>query len=408
MLTRFGLGLIGYDGAVRVRLCLWLVVLGVLLSTRGSAQVRPSGAAAPLHVVVLLLSDADAELLLRLQGQTADLDVVLDPQVRQGVGRSSAAHLRQAAELAGTHSAVVYRESLPRGGQRLRLLHRGRVFTRETVEPEGAAGQVLRASASVESAAVIVRSALRAILAGESVGDGVEDVLRTSEQPTPAASSGEPALRGLFAALQWQLGIDGASPHAAHGLGLSLGFVTPRWFLRTSLVLGIPGEISDGKSVLALSRHQLSLAAAWVALATPRVRLHLAFAAEVCGYLRSTQDVDPAYEPTPPALLPALSLTPQLGVWLRLTERQPLFVELALGAGLLLGRPRLGYGDGAAFTESVALWPLQPMLSLSLVWVRPPQRAVSPAPAAASTAAPMAASMAAPVRDLKAQAARDD
>ncbi|HNN94213.1 MAG TPA: hypothetical protein PKI03_18175 [Pseudomonadota bacterium] len=393
---------------MRVRLWLWLVVFGALLSTRGSAQVRPAGAQAPLHVVVLLLSDADAEFLLRLQGQTADLDVVLEPQARDGLGRSSAVRLRQAVELAGTHSAVVYREPLPRGGQRLRLLHRGRVFTRETVEHEGTASQVLRASASVESAAVIVRSALRAILAGESVGDGVEDVLRTSEQPAPAALSVEPTPRGLFAALQWQLNIDGASPHAAHGLGLSLGFVTPRWFLRTSLLLGIPGQISDGQSVLALSRHQLSLAAAWVALATPRVRLHLAFAAELGGYLRSTQDVDPAYEPTPPALLPALSLTPQLGMWLRLTERQPLFVELALGAGLLLARPRLGYADGATFIEAVTLWPLQPMLSLSLVWVRPPQRAVSPAPAAASTAAPTAVSTVAPSRDLKAQAARDD
>lgn len=401
-----GLGSIGYDVAVRVRVWLWLlVVLGALLSTRGNAQVAADGAQAPLHVVVWLLSEADAELLLRIQGQTADLPVVLQPEAREGLGRSSDARLRHASELAGSHSAVVYREPLPRGGQRLRLLYRGRVFTREIAEREPAGGDVLRASATVESAAVILRSAFRAILAGESLGDGVEDVLRSSEveSQAPSAPSVAPALRGFFAALLWQLGVDGASPQAAHALGLSLGWVAPRWLLRASLLLGIPGLISDGRSVVALSRHQLSLAAAWVALATPRVRLHVALAAGFCGYLRSTQQVDPADEATPPVLLPALCLTPQLGLWLRPAERLPLFVELALGADLSLGRPRLGYADGASFSEGSTLWPVQPVLSLSLLWVRRPHRAA----AAASTASALSPS-ATVQREPRARGTRDD
>ena len=84
-----------------------------------------------------------------------------------------------------------------------------------------------------------------------------------------------------------------------------------------------------------------------------------------------------------------------------MTERQPLFVELALGAGLLPAA-RDCHGDGAAFTESVTLWPLlQPTPSLSLVWVRQRAPSLAPRGSGESTAAPTAASTAVPCAILR-------
>ena len=58
----------------------------------------------------------------------------------------------------------------------------------------------------------------------------------------------------------------------------------PRWFLRTSLCWAFP-QISDGKR-LALSRHQLSPAAAFGRTGHSASATALAFAAELCGLLR--------------------------------------------------------------------------------------------------------------------------
>ena len=325
-----------------------------------------------LQVVVWLFGESDAQLLLRIQGQTADLPVVLRPDWDDGASRSPEARLRRAAQLAGSQSAVVYRETQPSGGQRLRLLYKGRVLSRELSDRDPPFGEVLRASAIVESAAVMLRSALRALLAGESLGDGVEDVLvsHDSDSISGPAAIGSPAVRGFFGALRWQLGVDGFSPHAAHALGASGGFVTDRWFVQASLLLGIPMLLDDERSTVALSRHQISLAVGWVAIAGHRIRLHLAFAGGFCGYLRSTQQVDPAYDATAPALLPALCLSPQLGLWVRPTMRAPLFVDLSLGADLPLGRPRLGYVEGSDFAERSLLWPVQPVLSVALLWAQ--------------------------------------
>lgn len=362
---------IRYDVAVRV--WLWLLIAWCGLgSTRGAAQIVAAEPTPMLQVVVWLFGESDAQLLLRIQGQTADLPVVLRPDWDDGAVRSPEARLRRATQLAGSQSAVVYRETQPSGGQRLRLLYQGRVFSRELSDRDPPPGDVLRASAIVESAAVILRSALRALLAGESLGDGVDDVLvnRAPDPVSGPAAIGSPALRGFFGALRWQLGVDGISPRAAHALGASGGFVADRWFVQASLLLGIPMLLEDARSVVALSRHQISLAVGWVLISGYRIRLHLAFAGGFCGYLRSTQQVDPAYDATAPALLPALCLSPQLGLWVRPTMRAPLFVDLSLGADLPLGRPRLGYAEGSDFAERSLLWPVQPALSVALLWAQ--------------------------------------
>lgn len=392
---RRGLCAIGYDGAVRSGVCLSLLtVLWALGTSAGHAQVPAAGPLASLHVVVWLFGDADGEFLRRLQGQTVDLPVVLQPEARDGPPRTSDVRLRQAQEQAGSDRAVVYREPLPGGGIRVCLYYKQRIFARDLSEPNATSGGGLGASAAVESAALILRSAFRALLAGEALGSGVEETLAKSAADGADRSNApdRPPLHGFFAALKWQLGIDGVSPQAGHALGLSAGFVAERWLVRGTLLVGIPALVRDALSVVALSRHQVSISAAWVPVSAERLRLQLALSLGLCGYLRATQEVDPSYEAAAPRLLPALCLAPQLGLWLRPTLRLPLFIELEAGADVLWGQPRLGYVDGASFREHTTLWPLQPVWSLALLWVpsarakdtQRTQTARLPAPASAS------------------------
>lgn len=387
--------LIRYDGAVQVwvRLLL-LTLLGGLGHGVGHAQEVGAPTAA-LPVVLWLLQESDAELLLRVQGQTTDLPVLLQAQPSDGNARTSATRLQQAADRAKAGVVLVYREPTPRGGHRLRLLHRDRVLTRDLGDRPSLGAAPLHASAALEGAAVIVRSAVKALLAGELLGDSIDAVLigGDGDAGSSARSAGaveSTALRGYFASLAWQVSVDGNSPQAAHGLAVSAGWTTDRWLLRGIVSLGIPALLQDDRSTLALSRHQLGLGGAWVPWSGARARLQLGLAVSLCAFLRSTQDVDPLYEATPPHLLPALCVSPQLGLWLRPVARLPLFAELTLGADVLWGQPRLGYVEGATFVERGALWPVQPALSLAVLWVAQKRSGSAPAQAVVSSAAPSA------------------
>ena len=383
---------------VWVRLLL-LTLLGSLWSRVGHAEDAPAPTAA-IPVVLWLLQDSDAELLLRMQGQTADLPVLLQAEPAEGSARTSASRLQQAADRAKAGVVMVYREPTPRGGHRLRLLHRDRVLSRDLGDRPSLDTAPLHASAALEGAAVMVRSAVKALLSGELLGDSIDAVLVGSEGDAGSPARLAPAgLRGFFALLAWQVRVDGHSPHAAHDLGVSAGWTAERWLLRATVSLGIPALLQDDRSTLALSRHQLGLGLAWVPWSNARLRLQIGLVASLCAFLRSTQDVDPLYDATPPRLLPALCITPQLGLWLRPAARLPLFAELALGADVLWGQPRLGYADGATFVERGTLWPVQPALSLAVLWLAA-RRVVSTPAAGTVQAAPVAARAGARAADL--------
>lgn len=366
---------------------LWLcLVLGWTAASQAGAQ--------PVFSVLVWLQGRDDGLLkTRIEGQTADLDVALLPIVRDGRLLSSRDRLTTAGVIMQETGAraVIYWEPVASGGRRLRVLSGERVFSRELGD-EGAEDPAR--SATLESAALVVRTVLRNLIAGEPSGVTLTEAL--GELPPEAAPAPPPEREppappptmrpkwpSVFLSLGWQAAIDGKSPAGQHALSLSIGVEVSRLLLRLWLSGGIPAQLSDGNSSVSLSRHGFSLGVLGAALKRPRLRLVAGGLVGLCGYYRTTDMVAAGYEAAGPSFVPALCLTPQIELWLRPVARLPLYLEALAGVEGVFGRPRLGYSDVGVFVPRDELWPVQPVLGLSLLylWER-----VQPATANDSTA----------------------
>lgn len=331
----------------------------------------PFALAQPTFPVLLWLQGRDDGLLkTRIEGQTADLDIALQPLLREGRLLSS----RDRLKLAGTilqetrASALIYWEPAPGGGRRLRVLHGERVFSRDLGDegPDEPAR-----SATLESAALVVRAVLRNLIAGEPSGISLTEAL--GELPIETTfPPREPALPAkgpsLLLSLGWQAALDGRSPAGQHTLSLSIGVELPRLLLRLWFLGGLPAQLSDAASAVSLSRHGFALGVLGAALKRQQLRILGGVLAGLCGYYRTTESVSAGYEATAPSFVPALCLMPQLVLWLRPSARLPLQLEVLAGAEVVVGRPRLGYSETGTFVPRDELWPLQPVLGLSLIY----------------------------------------
>lgn len=353
-----------------MRLLLLCLVLGWTTALQGAAQ--------PADKVVLWLQGRDdAALKTRIEGQTADLTVALIPIARDGQKLSSRERLAAAGGMLMETGAraLLYWEPSPRGGRRLRVLSGDRVFSREL---GGEPAEEPARSATLESAAVIVRTVLRTLLAGEQAGVSLSEAVTESEAeaapaPAPAPSAVEPdrptRRPGVLVSLGWQGAFDGHSPPGQHALSLSMGLTVSRLLIRLWAQGGLPVGIEDGLSRISLSRQGFSLGLLGALVKRERLRLHGGALAGLCGYYRTTDTVAPGYEATPPRFIPALCVTPRIDLWLRPARRVPLYVEIWAGVELVPGRPRLGYDEGGAFSPMGGPWPVQPALGLSLLYL---------------------------------------
>ncbi|MFO0577491.1 MAG: hypothetical protein U1A78_26100 [Polyangia bacterium] len=371
-----------------MRLFLLCLVVAWTLGLRAGSPAHGQQA---LAVAVWQRDRDDGALKDRIEGQTADLPVVLLPLVRDGAGLTARERLAAAGALLQESGAraLVYWEPSPLGGRRLRVLSGERVFSRE-LGGEGADEPVR--SATLESAAVVVRAVLRTLLAGEQTGVSLSTALVESEpeaaaepSPAPVAPAPSPPRRpGLLLSLGWQGTLDGQSPPGQHALSLSLGIVASRLLIRLWLHGGIPAALDDGLTRVALSRHGFALGLLGAAVRLDRLRLLGGVLAGLCGYYRTTESLSADYEATQPSFTPALCVAPQLGLWLRPSRRAPLYLELFAAAEVVVGRPRLGYADASGFVPRGELWAVQPALGLALVYLRErPPAATTPAPQAA-------------------------
>lgn len=353
---------------------LWLCLALALLC----GGIAPARAEAGLAVAVWLQGRDDAALKTRIEGQTADLEVTLVPIAREGRLLSARERLTAAGGLLQETGAraLIYWEAGRRGGRRLRVLSGARVFSRELGDE--AAEDPVR-SATLESAALVVRTVLRNLLAGEDTGISLSEALGESEaeaepRPAPAPRPPSPRRLDLVLSLGWQVAVDGQSPPGQHALSLSFGLTVSRLLVRLWVLGGVPAALGDGNVSLSLSRHGFALGLLGEAVRKERLRVLGGALAGLCGYYRTTNAVSADYEATAPSFVSALCLTAQLELWLRPSRRVPLYLEALAGAEAVAGRPRLGYADAGAFVPFGELWPVQPVLGLSLVyvWERPP------------------------------------
>jgi hypothetical protein len=328
---------------------LFALVAAWLLASKADAD-------APLQV--LLLAPSDAEISVRVRGQTRDLPLLLevaeadepfDRDEAERLGRERAAHV------------VVWSE--PSGGRNLRVyvldLSSAALRVRDVVAP---AREALAASTTAEIAALVVRSELSgllaerdaalaraAALAADAAAPPVTTVVEPPAQPAPIQRSQKAAPAPAKGRERpWLLG---AGYRASRPLSRALshaGTLTLRRDLG-SFALGLSGyaagplELADADTRVRLRRFGMRGEALRGLALGPRARLWFGAALGCAGTARTTHTVGQEQRPT----ANAVSWSGNVGVSGELHwQALPFFgLSLALGVDFVLWRTKFAYED---------------------------------------------------------------
>lgn len=316
-------------------------------------------------------SSEDTELAARMSGQLADLLVRIQSLGSEEASATPSGRLLRATQLRSQLSALclVYWDKESRG-RRLRIVTTDRLFERLIEQPDRTQGL----SAAMESAAVVTRAVVRALLAGEPTGVSLAEAM--AAQPTPEVlpekeaviPSDQSARTAFLLGMGWLGGIDGQSPFGQHSLGLSASVPVSRLVLRLSLWAGLPSRWSDDLFSVSLSRYSAALGAQVVLFQSSSLRLLTGLGITGSLFHRSTLSVSSGYEPTASQVVLGIGVVPSLALWLRPSLRIPLWLELSVSAEALLRRPRLGYVEPSGFAVYKELWPVWPLAGLQILW----------------------------------------
>lgn len=360
---------------------LWIALAACLLLfvTTGSAMAR-AGASA---FVVRVGTPTDDALLMRILGQTSDLNLTIE-RVEERIEPQVEAARARAVVLANARGAraVVWFQITP--GEDITIFVADPDAHRLLVDHVGRdAGSP---SAMLEAASLIVRDTLRALLEGEPVGRVVEDpVAAANEEPgevVPAVPPPPPPPRrtphpsrpawATEPSRGWQpFTMFGPRAVLSHGspsyaLDQRLGLSRGRFEMGLDLTLGFNDVERDPYASLRIRRHTLDAFAGWRFRLTDQLSAALDLHGGAALFTRATR-------PRTPALLPSASTVgvralvgPEIRViwspgprWLR--------ASLGVGADVVFAPPEFTY-EGVTNCAScqLALWPVQPYLTGAL------------------------------------------
>jgi len=326
-----------------------------------------------MRTVVRAATSADRELLSRVQGQTVDVDVELLP-VRDPLEASVSAQLRAAAALSRKHSArvVVWFRHLPDGEVVVYVADpgEGTVLIRQVATPV-AGGSSVERSAAAEAAALVVRSALKALAAGGRIGVERPEVAAPPEPEEPPEAPTTATKRrsrtAWLTSVGWHSALDGASSFGVTGLTARLGHQRGRVVFALVAAASLPVSIEDDLTSVEIARHVAAASLGVDAWAGERAALTAELSVGVVGFFRSTVALQPEAEPTPSRVTPALLVAPGLRLRVRpLSSVRSVWLELGVAADIVIGRPELGYERDGEFVRRDQLWPVQPRAELAL------------------------------------------
>lgn len=317
-----------------------------------SAPAAPARAADRLVAVVLVTGDGDAELARRVEGQTSDLELALVVE-RRAPGSRAGPGLGEAAAIAGRTGArvVIWFERDASSW----LVHIAEpAEDREFVRRVAARGD-LASSANAEGVALVVRGALQALAAGGTIGVEGGPVERSSR-------------RG-FAAIGWR-GVAAGEPAIHHGVAASAGVTAGRW--HGDIATGFYPAVALGDPSATIEVQRLSFAAGiGVDLGSaPQAdgagwRAGFAIDAGATRFERVTISASGTLMPTPPETTWSPTASGRARLARRLGGRA--WLELAVGAELLLRVPEFGIASGGSFAVQARLRPVEPFGALGLV-----------------------------------------
>jgi hypothetical protein len=340
-------------------------------------------AAGPMQVAVRLTKAIDRKLLDRLRGQTSDLDVELEPVETDALEPDIEGQLQTAQQLADEHTArVVVWFDATSVEHPIRVLvldsDKDSVLERTVGQQSGKSSEP--GSAVLEDAALIVRGALQAVVAGRTIGVEREELVarRLEQELEPKRTTAEPRVvqptrqQGSFGSVGWRLWGDGESPAGHHAVAAHLGYMWSQW------EFGIAGHFSIGRDLEApqadieMARHA-ALATfgrrwrplRWLDVA---VRAHAGVALYHHETTRAAEGLDPLPDGlNSKALVGAAVRTGVLGE----AGASSVGVTLTVGVDVLPDAPVFGVRQGGQFTEIWPLWAAQPFAMLAF-HVEPP------------------------------------
>ncbi|MFP2958701.1 hypothetical protein ACLEPN_12835 [Myxococcus sp. 1LA] len=372
-------------------------------------------AAEPWTAVIRVASDEDSALLVRVRGQSSDLSVRLEVSPGAPLAGFPEGAWLAAERLAGSHQAraVLW---FVREGSDVRVqvaeFNSRRLFSRAV--RLGPSPGSLEWSTGAEALALAARSALRAVEAGEPLGDVVAaapprqpslsarlkpgDVMGSSHHLDDVVSGDGVATRTsthLGGAAPVRDGVatarDGSSPpsdlenpgrdvwlavggHAAldgytrtghQGFMAGVGFQSGRLRLRAQLLASVPGRLRDARTELTLGQHAASVWAGLPFAVAERLDVEAGLGAGAVVFTRRTQALVAEVEAAPPGSMWALLVGPELRARWRMGARVGL--EASLAGEVLLGRPELHYAIDGNFVSRGAGWAVRPRLGLAMV-----------------------------------------
>ncbi|WP_224367364.1 hypothetical protein [Hyalangium versicolor] len=342
------------------------LLLGVLVGwgTEGRAETK-----SPWIAVLRTSSPEDEALARRVQGQLSDLPVVLRVSPGPAPGPSEEEQWRTAVELAGSESARVaiwFTHEPEAIGVHIAEPSTQHLFFRR-IQAETPRGR-LDASALAETAALVVRSAVKALEAGREVGVEVKvaEPDPPAPEPPPSAPAPTPPEPGdsWVVAVGWQATLDGASPQGQQGLQLGADW-EGRWLRgRVRVLMSLPARLSDTYTRVSLSRHAAIVGLGVPLSSTKRFRVGADLGVGLAGFRRSTVVLAPEVIATPPRLTLAPHVSPELSLRWRGGR---VALEASLAMDVVAGAPTLGYQRGEEFIPRNRLWVTQPRVGLAIL-----------------------------------------
>ncbi|MBI5501762.1 MAG: hypothetical protein HY907_16080 [Deltaproteobacteria bacterium] len=354
--------------------------LVVVLAVSAAFAVPGRSAEPPLRVAVRVASPVDAALLERVEGQASDLAVELLPSPSGPLEPTLAEQLATARALAGAAGAGVvvwFSRVLDDAGSGAVLVHvaetaSGRVLARVVGGGSGAGGSDAPDSATVEQAALVVRSTLRALAAGGSIG-----VEAPAAPATPTALPGPPASMspvtatpppasepvastlGWTVELGWAAVFDGGAAAGQHGLEARLGLAIPWLRLSACGRVGFPSELPDPWATVELSRHGVGLGVDVVLELADGLELLLGVEIGAAAWRRAAASAGPGVSLHAARTLWSFALAPEVRLDWRPAALGGVGFVMAVAVDWVPSAPRFGYDEGGTFAVAHELSPVQ-------------------------------------------------
>lgn len=333
--------------------------------------------------VIVRIADADDRLLLeRVRGQTNDLDILLfSDSLSNELEPSLPEQLATARKLSDAQNVrVVVWFTRDQGTLTVLVAEpsAGRILVRALEPPEGRLGT----SAQHEAAALVVRSAIRALAAGGEIGVTETEVVappapaKVEVKPPAPAPTTAPVHPKEPIPLGWELAqhlgahvaLDGVSPYGQYAFSGRLVLRRQAFQLELRGALGFPSLLEDSVARVNLLRHEALVYVGYVPVATQSWLVSIAAGGGMNVFMTDVDAIAEGLQASEQStILGAIGLDGTVRFMPRWARGHVGFAAV-LGAELLPAAPVIGYFDAeGSFIASERLWTVLPTLALELV-----------------------------------------